>query len=93
MFWTDEITISAKKITLIDYQQQIVFLIGPINYCLVLLIFLVMYFGVLDLYGLKKPRPHWAQSPNMIASSQGPSCLPWAHLNKVIPNGSRSPSS
>ena len=25
MFWMDEITISAKKITLIDYQQQIVF--------------------------------------------------------------------
>ena len=22
MFWVDEITISAKKITLIDYQQQ-----------------------------------------------------------------------
>ena len=33
MFWTDEITISAKKITLIDYQQQIFFLIGPINHC------------------------------------------------------------
>ena len=29
----DEITISAKKITIIDYQQQIVVLIGPINHC------------------------------------------------------------
>ena len=37
----DEITISAKKITLVDYKQQIVFLIGPINHSLVLLIFLV----------------------------------------------------
>ena len=31
MFWVDEITISTKKITLIDYQQQIVFLIDPIK--------------------------------------------------------------
>ena len=33
MFWVDEIKIYAKKITLIDYQQEIVFLIGPINHC------------------------------------------------------------
>ena len=32
IFWVDEITISAKKITLIDYKQQIVILIGPINH-------------------------------------------------------------
>ena len=32
MFWVDEITISAKKITLVDYKQQIVFLIDPINH-------------------------------------------------------------
>ena len=31
MFWVDEITISTKKITLIYYQQQIVFLIDPIK--------------------------------------------------------------
>ena len=29
----DEIVISAKRIKLIDYQQQIIFLIGPINHC------------------------------------------------------------
>ena len=33
MFWVGEIAISVKKITLIDYQQQIVFLIVPINHC------------------------------------------------------------
>ena len=48
MFWVDEITISAKKITLIDYKQQIVFLIGPINNSKFLLIFLVTFFSVLD---------------------------------------------
>ena len=48
MFWVDEITIYAKKITLIDYKQQIVFLIGPINHSKFLLIFLVTFFSVLD---------------------------------------------
>ena len=33
MFGVDEITIFVKKITLIDYQQQIVFLIGQVNHC------------------------------------------------------------
>ena len=32
------------------------------------------------LYRPKKPRPHWAQGPNMIASSQGPSLIP--HLGR-----------
>ena len=32
MFLVDEITISAKKITLVDYKQQIIFLIGKINH-------------------------------------------------------------
>ena len=44
----DEITISAKKLTLIDYQQQIVLLIGPVNHCYVLLIFLITFFDILD---------------------------------------------
>ena len=48
MFWVDEITISAKKITLVNYKQQIFFLIGPINHSEVLLIFLVTFFSVLD---------------------------------------------
>ena len=49
IFWVDEITIFAKKITLIDYQQQIVLLIGPVNHCYVLLIFfnyVFRYFGL-----------------------------------------------
>ena len=33
MFWVDKITYSAKKIILIDYQQQIIFPIAPINHC------------------------------------------------------------
>ena len=33
MVWVDEIAYSAKKIILLDYQQQIVFPIGPINHC------------------------------------------------------------
>ena len=32
MFWVDEIAIATKKITLIDYQQQIIFLIGYVQY-------------------------------------------------------------
>ena len=40
MFWVDEITISVKKITLMDYQ--IVFLIGPINHCLSIKILLYL---------------------------------------------------
>ena len=28
------------------------------------------------LYESKKPRPHWAQGPDMITSSQGPSLIP-----------------
>ena len=27
------------------------------------------------MYEPKKPRPHWAQGPDMIASSQGPSLI------------------
>ena len=33
MFWVDKIAISLKKLNLTDYQQQNVFLIGPINRC------------------------------------------------------------
>ena len=28
------------------------------------------------MYRSKKPRPNWAQGPDMIASSQGPSLIP-----------------
>ena len=52
----DEIAISAKKITSIDYQQQIIFLIGPTNLCQVLLIFLVTFFGVLDCWAGEKKK-------------------------------------
>ena len=48
MFWVDEITISAKNITLIDYQQQIVFPNWSKYSLLSLLIFLVMFFFILD---------------------------------------------
>ena len=48
MFWVDEIAISAKKITLIDYQQQIVFPNWSNSSLLSLLIFLVAFFGILD---------------------------------------------
>ena len=46
MFWVDEITISAKKITLIDYQQQFFFFFKLVS-LLSLLIFLVTFFSVL----------------------------------------------
>ena len=52
----EKIAFSAKKITSIDYQQQIIFLIGPTNHCYVLLIFLVAFFYVLDCWAKKKKK-------------------------------------